>query len=339
VYRGEFDPHGQALLETGSALLNSHKYTGYERDQATGLDYANARMYTSNTGRFTSPDPAGLKAASRKKPQSLNRYTYVANDPVNHYDPSGLLTLIIGGFNNAEDPDWARPGSPFWLAIRDTFGEEPRLFPWSGRGVTALTLYHGIIQAGRDLINFINNVYQFKSGERLNIVAFSDGGNVVKVASRGINRRIDHLVTLGAPQNFDLPSIDTSAVDNYCNVSSLADPIQFAGSSPGQIYLTGLFAYYGRRAAGDAFEALLNGDFIGAAILSAVADGFFALSAAWYLSTKLDPRANNVLLGSESHFDLHTVPVWNRIKGDCGLSAISPPSRQWPIGSPVRRSR
>ena len=180
-----------------------------------------------------------------------------------------------------------------------------------------------------------SNVYRFKPGERLNIVAFSDGGNVVKVASRGINRRIDHLVTLGTPQNFDLPGIDTSAVDNYCNVSSLADPIQFAGASPGQIYLTGLFAYYGAQAASAAFDALFNGDFIGAAILSATASNFFALSAVWYLSTKLDPLANNVLLGSETHFDLHTAPVWNRIKGSCGLSGLSIPSRQWPVSSPV----
>jgi RHS repeat-associated protein len=90
VYRGEFDPHGQALLETGSPALNSRKYTGYERDQATGLDYASARMYAGSRGRFTSPDPGWLSAANMQKPQSLNRYAYVNNDPVNFVDPDGL---------------------------------------------------------------------------------------------------------------------------------------------------------------------------------------------------------------------------------------------------------
>jgi RHS repeat-associated protein len=90
VYRGEFDPHGQVLLETGSAALNSRKYTGYERDQATGLDYASARMYAGSRGRFTSPDPGWLSAANMQKPQSLNRYAYVNNDPVNFVDPDGL---------------------------------------------------------------------------------------------------------------------------------------------------------------------------------------------------------------------------------------------------------
>ena len=91
VYRGEFDPYGQMVLETGSALLNSRRFTGYERDQATGLDYAGARMYTGNAARFTSPDPAGLKAVSLKQPESLNRYAYAWNDPVNHVDPGGML--------------------------------------------------------------------------------------------------------------------------------------------------------------------------------------------------------------------------------------------------------
>ncbi|HWQ31967.1 MAG TPA: carboxypeptidase regulatory-like domain-containing protein, partial [Blastocatellia bacterium] len=57
VYRGEFDPFGKTVLETGSVSLNSHKYTGYERDWATGLDYANARMYASLRGRFMQSDP------------------------------------------------------------------------------------------------------------------------------------------------------------------------------------------------------------------------------------------------------------------------------------------
>ena len=44
------------------------------------------------------PDPIGLKGANQNHPESLNRYTYTLNDPINGVDPSGLLTLIIGGF-------------------------------------------------------------------------------------------------------------------------------------------------------------------------------------------------------------------------------------------------
>jgi RHS repeat-associated protein len=90
VYRGEYDPHGNVLLETGSTMLNSHKFTGYEKDQSTGLDYAEARMYAGSRGRFTTPDPQWLSAASARRPQTLNRYSYVNNDPVNFVDRTGL---------------------------------------------------------------------------------------------------------------------------------------------------------------------------------------------------------------------------------------------------------
>jgi RHS repeat-associated protein len=53
------------------------KFTGYERDGETGLDYAQARMYANVQGRFTSVDP--LLASGRTwNPQSWNRYSYRA---------------------------------------------------------------------------------------------------------------------------------------------------------------------------------------------------------------------------------------------------------------------
>ena len=47
------------------------------------------RARNSVWGRFTSPDPswASVNAAN---PQSWNRYSYMVNDPINGYDPSGL---------------------------------------------------------------------------------------------------------------------------------------------------------------------------------------------------------------------------------------------------------
>jgi len=105
-YRGEFDPHGQILVSWvapgGSAI--SRMFTGYERDGATNLDNAQARMYNQNRGRFLQADPLGsgyqgqspqaLASANQQKPESLNRYSYVQNDPVNFVDPSGLLPPI-----------------------------------------------------------------------------------------------------------------------------------------------------------------------------------------------------------------------------------------------------
>jgi len=93
VYKGQFDPYGKALTQwssSGNTSLNTRKFTGYERD-ATGLDYAGARMYNSGRGRFMTPDIKGLESANVRKPQTLNRYSYTYNDPINHIDPSGLV--------------------------------------------------------------------------------------------------------------------------------------------------------------------------------------------------------------------------------------------------------
>ena len=65
------------------------KFTSYERDNETGLDYAQARYYASAQGRFTSPDPF-MGSAKRGVPQSWNRYTYCLNSPLVLVDPSGL---------------------------------------------------------------------------------------------------------------------------------------------------------------------------------------------------------------------------------------------------------
>jgi RHS repeat-associated protein len=65
------------------------KFTGKQRDVESKLDYFGERYYASHHGRFTSADPLG-GSAKRAAPQSLNRYTYVLNNPLRFVDPYGL---------------------------------------------------------------------------------------------------------------------------------------------------------------------------------------------------------------------------------------------------------
>jgi RHS repeat-associated protein len=48
------------------------------------------REYDNTSGRWLTPDPAGLAAVDLTNPQSLNRYAYVTNNPTTLIDPSGL---------------------------------------------------------------------------------------------------------------------------------------------------------------------------------------------------------------------------------------------------------
>jgi len=75
--------------------INHYKFTGYERDTESSLDFASARHYATNQGRFMSPDPLG---GAQESPQSWNRYSYVHNNPVGATDPSGLCSEDDGWF-------------------------------------------------------------------------------------------------------------------------------------------------------------------------------------------------------------------------------------------------
>jgi RHS repeat-associated protein len=68
-------------------------FTTYERDAESGNDYAMAREYVNRLGRFSTPDPLAGDAGG---PQTLNRYPYTLNDPINLADPSGLCGEIVG---------------------------------------------------------------------------------------------------------------------------------------------------------------------------------------------------------------------------------------------------
>ncbi len=82
----DYYPYGGEIPIT-SGDLNHYKFTGKERDTESGLDNFAARYNASSLGRFMSPDPLGGKLVS---PQTLNKYSYVANNPVNFIDPTGL---------------------------------------------------------------------------------------------------------------------------------------------------------------------------------------------------------------------------------------------------------
>ena len=95
------------------------KFTGQRLD-GTGLYYFNARYYDPNIGRFISADPFVLLLSDfnivsvplivstipqgvyptmsqlvTSDPQNLNRYTYVANNPLRYIDPNGWWAVQI----------------------------------------------------------------------------------------------------------------------------------------------------------------------------------------------------------------------------------------------------
>jgi RHS repeat-associated protein len=85
-YDADFYLFGAEKAVTNTCAQN-YKWTGLERDSETGLDHTLNRQYSSNTGRWLSPDSA---RGSAPNPQSWDRYSYVLNNSTNLTDRLGL---------------------------------------------------------------------------------------------------------------------------------------------------------------------------------------------------------------------------------------------------------
>jgi RHS repeat-associated protein len=77
-----YDTFGNLTASSGS-VTNPFRYTAREWDGEIGIYYYRARFFDLITGRFLSEDPAGFVGG-------INLYAYVANNPTNLIDPSGL---------------------------------------------------------------------------------------------------------------------------------------------------------------------------------------------------------------------------------------------------------
>lgn len=104
---GEDLPSNAANRQTGQGYQagtdrTKQKFATYERDDETGLDFAQARYYASNLARFSASDPL-LESAKPKLPQSWNRYIYVWDNPLRYLDDNGMevksIKLVIDGPN------------------------------------------------------------------------------------------------------------------------------------------------------------------------------------------------------------------------------------------------
>ena len=109
----EYQPYGAFARHDfygGAQETSDFYFTGQRLDESTGLYYYNARYYDPGLGRFITPDSL---VPGPDNPQSLNRYSYCGNNPVNRIDPSGhgwwkkfcgFFASIIGVFLGALNP-------------------------------------------------------------------------------------------------------------------------------------------------------------------------------------------------------------------------------------------
>lgn len=109
----ELDPWGGNTNRNNSEAFQPRVFTTYTRD-SIAADDAMFRRYNRWWSRFDQPDPYD-GSYDLANPQSLNRYVYVHNDPVNFVDPTGL--------EECGPADWCVIRAPNELdGVRGVFG-------------------------------------------------------------------------------------------------------------------------------------------------------------------------------------------------------------------------
>ncbi|MCL4721757.1 MAG: hypothetical protein KJ041_07345, partial [Gammaproteobacteria bacterium] len=84
-----------ADARAGDTHYTERGYTGHEHLDAVRLIHMNGRVQDPLLGTLLSPDPL---LGNLLNPQTLNRYSYVANNPLSRVDPSGFFLGRIGDF-------------------------------------------------------------------------------------------------------------------------------------------------------------------------------------------------------------------------------------------------
>ena len=80
-----YTPYGEPLWLNGTAS-SRYAFTGEDYDTYIKLVFLRARYYSPETGGFLSKD---TWQGDYTRPQSLNGWGYVEENPINRIDPSG----------------------------------------------------------------------------------------------------------------------------------------------------------------------------------------------------------------------------------------------------------
>lgn len=87
--------YNAAQLVSFDHSITTRGFTGHEMLDEVGVVHMNGRIYDARLGRFLQADPY-IQAPTNT--QSLNRYSYVINNPLNATDPSGYIFQSIVAF-------------------------------------------------------------------------------------------------------------------------------------------------------------------------------------------------------------------------------------------------
>ncbi|MDC4206785.1 MAG: RHS repeat-associated core domain-containing protein [Candidatus Manganitrophus sp.] len=139
-------PYGSLRVNLPPDTEIAYKYNDKELDEEIGLYYYGARYYDPALMRFISPDTVD---PDRNYPQTLNRYSYVRNNPLKFVDPTGKAErdfhyyisgylFYKGGFPAEIANQIARANQ----GVDDSWGTNPLLNFWRPSVMIHLHAFH-----------------------------------------------------------------------------------------------------------------------------------------------------------------------------------------------------
>jgi RHS repeat-associated protein len=123
--------HPNGADDPGEAITSqaNRGYTGHEHLEEVGLVHMNGRIYEPLVARFMSSDPIVQDPFST---QSLNRYSYVMNNPMAHTDPTGFFAEGLGldfGFGYGSAWDYAYGYTTYYSPVWNVMLYQPEIQP------------------------------------------------------------------------------------------------------------------------------------------------------------------------------------------------------------------
>lgn len=149
---------------TYGTLPTKHQYTGQYTDSYINLIWYGSRWYDPSVGRFVSADSI---VPDRGNPQGLDRYSYVANNPISRTDESGHCWGIASFIRGM--PSYKTTCQNLDLALIIIQSNETSLSnkAIAGGYIASEGLAHGALAAGGALLACSTNVSCVAAAESL----------------------------------------------------------------------------------------------------------------------------------------------------------------------------
>jgi hypothetical protein len=149
------------------------------------------------------------------------------------------LTMFVTGTDPEQKKSSSKDLDPeFREAVEKTFGEKITDFEWTGGNTKEARS-----DASKKLSSIIEN-HEFQPEEKLNLIGFSHGGNVVKGATGYYEgeKKIDNIIFLGTPHraDYEIDLRDLGFYTNRVSVSDVGDGVQTRGYIDGSVYKGGV---------------------------------------------------------------------------------------------------